>query len=165
MTKEAYWTPDDQTINSSNINQMMLKNGLRSYEDLWSWSVENKKDFWSQTVDNLGIKLQKPYQSIVDLANGIENPQWLKGAKYNIVDSCFQNDDKSTAVIFQKENGSIEKITQKQLKQYVNKIANGLRELGIEKGDYIAIDMPMTLEAVAVYLAGIKAGNPCSYHC
>jgi len=160
MTKKAFWTPNDQTIKSSNIYQMMLKNGLRSYKDLWSWSVENKKDFWSQTVDILGIKLQKPYQSIVDLANGIENSQWLKGANYNIVDSCFQNDDKSTAVIFQKENRSIENITQKQLRQYVNKIANGLRDLGIEKGDFIAIDMPMTVEAVAIYLAGIKAGCP-----
>ena len=160
MTKKAFWTPNDQTIKSSNIYQMMLKNSLRSYRDLWSWSVENKNNFWSQTIDNLGIKLQKPFESIVDISNGVENSQWLKGAKYNIVDSCFQNDDKAIAIVFQKENGSIEKITQKELKQTINKIANGLRELGIKEGDYIAIDMPMTLEAVAVYLAGIKAGCP-----
>ena len=30
----------------------------------------------------------------------------------------------------------------------------------LNKGDRIAIDMPMTLEAVAIYLAAIKAGNP-----
>ena len=160
MTKKAFWTPDDQTIKSSNIYQMMLKNSLKSYKDLWSWSVENKNDFWSQTVDNLRIKLQKPFESIVDLSLGVENAQWLKGARFNIIESCFQNDDKAIAIVFQKEKGAIEQITQKQLKQTVNKIANGLREFGIEKGDYIAIDMPMTLEAVAIYLAGIKAGCP-----
>ncbi|MCK5638168.1 MAG: AMP-binding protein, partial [Flavobacteriaceae bacterium] len=77
-----------------------------------------------------------------------------------IVDSCFQNTDDAIALIFQKENGNIEKFSQKQLEQLVNKIANSLRHIGIKKGDYIAIDMPMTLEAVAIYFAGIKAGNP-----
>ena len=40
----------------------------------------------------------------------------------------------------------------------VNRIANGLVEKGFKKGDSVAIDMPMTLEAVAIYLACIKAG-------
>ncbi len=160
MTRRAFWKPDEQTIKNSNIYQMMLQNGLKSYEDLWKWSIENKKKFWSQTVENLGIKLQKKYNAIFDTSRGIEQTQWLKGAQLNIVDSCFQNNDDAIAVIFQKENGEINQVTQKQLEQLVNKIANGLRHLGIEKGDSIAIDMPMTLKAVAIYLAGIKAGNP-----
>lgn len=42
----------------------------------------------------------------------------------------------------------------------MNQIANGLNDLGLKTGDKIAINMPMTLEAVAIYLAGIKAGMP-----
>ncbi len=160
MTRRVFWKPDEQTIKNSNIYQMMLQNSLKSYEDLWKWSIENKKIFWSQTVDNLGIKLQKKYNAIFDASRGIEQTQWLKGAQLNIVDSCFQNNDDAIAIIFQKENGEINQVSQKQLEQLVNKIANGLRHLGIEKRDSIAIDMPMTLEAVAIYLAGIKAGNP-----
>ncbi|MCD6543524.1 MAG: AMP-binding protein, partial [Flavobacteriaceae bacterium] len=160
MIRKALWIPDDQTIKKSNIYQMMLKNGLKTYEDLWNWSVKNKNEFWSQTVTNLGIKLFKEYDSGLDSSLGVEQTQWLKGGKLNIIDSCFQNDDNAIAVIFQKEGGTIEKVTQIQLENYVNKIANGLRDLGIKKGDLIAIDMPMTLEAVAIYLAGIKAGNP-----
>ncbi len=160
MTKKAFWIPDEEIIKSSNIYKMMLKNGLESYPDFWKWSIKNKNEFWSQTVDNLGIQLQKKYDSILDANSGVEDPQWLKGAQLNIVDSCFQNQDNAIAVIFQKENGNIEKVTQKQLEHLVNKIANGLRDLGLEKGDPIAIDMSMTLEAVSIYLAGIKAGNP-----
>ena len=40
------------------------------------------------------------------------------------------------------------------------RIANSFTEQGLTPGDRIAIDMPMTLEAVAIYLAGIKAGHP-----
>ncbi len=131
-----------------------------TYEDFWQWSVQHKEDFWQETVANLGIQLQQPFSSILDISNGIEQPQWLKGAQLNIVDSCFQNDAEATAVIFQKEGGALEKISQKGLENLVNKIANSLRSLNIQVGDTIAIDMPMTLEAVAIYLAAIKAGNP-----
>ncbi len=160
MTSKAFWKPSDQIIKNSNIFKIMLKNGLKNYGDLWKWSVDHKAEFWSQTIDNLEVKFQKKYDSIFDTSLGVEQTQWLKGAKLNIVDSCFQNKSDAIAVVFQKENGNIENITQNQLEQYVNKIANGLRDLGLKKGDLIAIDMPMTLEAVAIYLAGIKAGNP-----
>jgi len=138
----------------------MLKNGFKKYDDFWNWSVNEKSEFWSQTVENLDIKLQKKFTSIVDTSHGVEQAKWLKGGQLNIVDSCFQNDDEAIAIILQKEKGSVEKITQIQLNKFVNKIANSLIKSGIRQGDYIAIDMPMTLEAVAIYLAGIKSGNP-----
>ncbi|MDH3321879.1 MAG: AMP-binding protein [Flavobacteriaceae bacterium] len=160
MKLKASWYPNPETIQNSNIYKMMLKNGFEKYEDFWKWSVDQKSEFWSQTISNLSIKLTKKYTSVVDVSRGVEQAQWLKGAQLNIIDSCFQNDDEATAVIFQKAHGNIEKVTQKQLEQYVNRIANSLVALGLKQGDYLAIDMPMTLESVAIYLAGIKAGNP-----
>lgn len=139
---------------------MMQQHHLDNYDDFWQWSVQNKEKFWEETVVNLGIKFKQPFSTILDISKGVEQPYWLKDAKLNIVDSCFQNDDNATAIIFQKEGGNLQKISQKTLKKLVNKIANSLRNLDIKKGDTIAIDMPMTLEAVAIYLAAIKAGNP-----
>ncbi len=160
MTLKASWKPSDEIIKNSNIYKMMLKNNFENYTEFWKWTVNNKIDFWSQTVENLNIKLQTNYASILDISNGVEQAKWLNGAHLNIVDSCFQNENNAIAIIFQKENGKIEKVTQLQLEKYVNQIANSITKLGINKGDYIAVDMPMTLEAVAIYLAGIKAGNP-----
>lgn len=139
---------------------MMQKHHFGTYEAYWNWSVENKELFWAETVENIGIQLSKPYTTILDTTDGVENPKWLKGAKLNIVDSCFQNNADATVVTFQQEGGTLQKVSQKELKNLVNQIANGLRDLGVIQGDTIAIDMPMTLEAVAIYLAGIKAGNP-----
>ena len=139
---------------------MMQQHHFTDYDNFWQWSVQHKKDFWTDTIDNLGIKLHQPFSTILDTSNGIENPEWLKGATLNIVDSCFQNDDEAIAVTYQKEGGDIQNISQKNLENLVNSIANSLRNLGLKIGDTIAIDMPMTLEAVAIYLAAIKAGNP-----
>ena len=63
-------------------------------------------------------------------------------------------------MIYQAENGNLVKVSQQSLEAYVNRIANSIKKLGLQIGDPIAIDMPMTLEAVAIYLAGIKAGFP-----
>jgi len=160
MSVKPFWKPSKEIIEQSNIYKMMQEHGFNNYEDFWKWSVKNKEDFWEATVLNLEIKLAKQYTSILDISKGVENPQWLKDAKLNIVDSCFQNNDEAISVIFQKEGKQLQKVTQKELLKLVNQIANGLVDLGLKQGDKIAIDMPMTLEAVAIYLAGIKAGMP-----
>ena len=160
MILKASWKPSDTILKTSNIYTLMQQNGFQDYWKFWRWSVDNKEEFWSQTISNLPIKLKKKYTSILDVSKGIENAEWLKNAQLNIVDSCFQNDKNAIAVLFQKEGGEIQKVSQLELEVLVNKIANSLIAIDIKKGDLIAIDMPMTLEAVAIYLAGIKAGNP-----
>ncbi len=137
---------------------MMQKHGFNTYIDFWKWSIEHKNEFWSETIDNLEIKLSKPFSTVLDLSKGVEEPQWLKDAQLNIVDSCFQNDTEAITIVYQEENRSLQKVTQNQLLVLVNKIANSFHNFGLSKGDKIAIDMAMTLEAVAIYLAAIKAG-------
>lgn len=156
----ASWYPNDEVLKSSNIYKMMLKNKLDSYESLWQWSVQNKSEFWAQTVANLAINFKRNFDTILDVSEGVEHASWLKGSKFNIIDSCFQRDDNSMALVYQNEKGTLKKVTQKELEKYVNRIANSLKENGLVPGDRIAIDMPMTYEAVAIYLAGIKAGCP-----
>ena len=157
---ETSWYPTDDVLKSSNIYQMMRTNDFESYKEFWKWSATEKDSFWEQTIKNLQIQFHQPYTSLLDVSKGVERASWLKGAKLNIVDSCFQNTDESIALIFQTEGGSLEKVSQLTLEKYVNQIANSFTEQGLVPGDRIAIDMPMTLEAVAIYLAGIKAGHP-----
>lgn len=160
MNTEPFWKPSEEILKRSNIYKMMERYNFKNYQDFWEWSVTNKKEFWERTVQELGIREQQEHTSILDVSKGIENAQWLKNAKLNIVDSCFQNDKSAVSIIFQKAGKPIQQVTQKDLLTLVNRIANGLMTLGLKTGDKIAIDMPMTFEAVAFYLAGIKAGLP-----
>ena len=155
---KTVWTPNKKNSEQSNIAKMMQKHHFDNYTDFWKWSVTQKNEFWAETIDNLEIKISKPYSAVLDLTNGVENPQWLKDAQLNIVDSCFQNEDNAIAIVYQKENGKLQNFTQKQLQELVNKIANSFQNFDVKKGDCIAIDMAMTIEAVAIYLAAIKAG-------
>jgi acetyl-CoA synthetase len=152
------WKPTQEQIQNSNIGKLMQKHQFSSYKELWSWSTEKKEAFWQETIQVLNIIQEKKYKQILNIDDGVTKAKWLFGAKMNIVDSCFQNNNDATVIVFQKPNEQIQNVTQKALKELVNKIANSFSKINVKKGDTVAINLPMTLECVAIYLAAIKAG-------
>ena len=152
------WKPIPENTKTSNITKIMEKHGFSQYEDFWKWSITNKEAFWSSTFEELQIIQHKKYEQIVNTEEGVENAKWLHNASLNIVDSCFKNDENAIAISYKKKNNPLQKITQKELLLLVNKIANSFTNFNLKIGDCIAINLPMTLESVAIYIAGIKAG-------
>jgi len=152
------WKPTKQTIQNSNIGKLMQKYQFTNYQDFWSWSIHQKEQFWAETVAQLNIIQHKNYQQILNVEEGVTQAKWLFGAALNIVDSCFQNNKDATVIVLQKPGEKIQKISQHELLVLVNKIANSFTQFHLKEGDTIAIDLPMTLECVAIYLAAIKAG-------
>ena len=63
------------------------------------------------------------------------------------------------ALVYESEEGQRRQLTYAQLRAEVNKAANGLRSLGLGKGDVIGVYMPMTAECVIAMLAIIKIGG------
>ena len=158
MQRKNTWTPSEEIIESSNIFKMMELQFFESYDELYQWSINDPGGFWRDTMDLLEIRMKKKYDKVLDLSNGATQPVWLKGAEMNIVDSCFRNSDSAKAIIYKEEGGTTEIFSHQQLIALTNQIANGLVAAGLKKGDYVAIDMPMNIKAVATYLAIIKAG-------
>jgi len=152
------WTPTDDFIRKTNLYKVMQNHGFDSYEDFYQWSITDRKSFWDATLKALDIKMKVPYSTVLE-ASDLEKPVWLKDGRMNIVDSCFKATPDNTAIIYAKENQpGIKRMTYAQLEKYVNRIANALLEAGLQAGDAIGIDMSMNIEAVAIYLAAIKAG-------
>ncbi|MGB2273379.1 MAG: AMP-binding protein, partial [Flavicella sp.] len=153
-----YWKPKKNQIARTNISKAMQSLSVDTYQEFWSWSVEHKEAFWSQTVQNLGIVLEQPYSKILDTSKGVEKAKWLYGASMNIVDSCFQAQSEATALLLSNSNEGVQAISYATLQAFVNTIANGFVAQGLQPKDVVAIFMPMTYEAVAIYLGAIKAG-------
>ncbi len=152
------WQPTTDFIKKTNLYKIMHQKGFKNYPDFYNWSVTDRPAFWDTTVKALDIQLKKPYSSVLDDTD-MEKPLWLKEAQMNIVDSCFTAPPDATAIKYQSENSNtISVLTYDDLHKLVNKIANSLIHNGLQKGDAIGIDMAMNIEAVAIYLAAIKAG-------
>jgi acetyl-CoA synthetase len=152
------WFPSQEQIQGTNIARLMKELKLDSYLELHTWSAQHRAEFWDRIIQRLGIHFHKKYTQVVNLSNGVESAQWLVGAELNIVESCFQAPADAPAIIFQVEGGSISTLTYGELHALTNRVANGLVDAGFQKGDRIAIAMPMTAESVAIYLGIIKAG-------
>jgi len=62
------------------------------------------------------------------------------------------------ALIFEADGGEVTKVTYKELLAKVSRIANGLKSLGVKKGDRVVIYMPMSVEGVAAMQACARIG-------
>ena len=153
------WFPAEDKIEKTNIAAVMRELHLDSYEALHSWSAHHRADFWKLMIERLGIRFHRKFSEVVDLSEGDEFPKWLVNAQLNIVESCFNAPSDATAIVFQSEGSMLSTMTYGELNFLINRVANGLVDVGFQPGDSIAIDMPMNAESVAIYLGIIKAGG------
>jgi acetyl-CoA synthetase len=152
------WRPTPEEIAQSNIADFCRKTGRRSFEDLRAWSASHRAEFWGNVIVALGIRFRVEPRHVLDDSGGPESARWLPGARMNIAESCFNAPAERTAVIYQVEDAEPRRVSYGQLDRLSNRVANSLRAIGLGAGDAIAIDMPMTVEAVASYLGIVKAG-------
>lgn len=150
------WFP--KNTEHTHIGQAQKALSLPNYKALHQWSTQHREDYWAYAIRQLSIQFKTPYQTLMNLEQGLESPIWFEGATLNIVDSCFQAPPHHTAITYQEEGSNIQQVSYQALQSLVARVANSLRQLGFQPGDAIAIDMPMTVEAVAIYLGVVAAG-------
>ncbi len=151
------WFPDASSMPTTHLYTLMREKNCADYAALHHYSVTNRRDFWQAMVEKLAIHFDQPYTELLDLSTGIETPTWFRDAKMNISNSCFQAKPEAIAIISQTEQGDVTRLTYAELDHLSNRIANSFAKQ-VSPGDKVAIIMPMTTAAVAIYLAIIKAG-------
>jgi len=152
------WWPDEAVREYSNLLALQREFGLASYEELHRFSVEHREAFWSGVLRRLGIVFDREPDRILDLAEGVKRPRWLAGAELNITRSCFSAPADRTAILFGREDGTVDRLSYGHLEREVGRFAGGLRARGFQPGDGVALYMPMTPECVIAYLGTIRAG-------
>jgi acetyl-CoA synthetase len=153
------WIPNESDFTKTHLGQFMTEMAIPNIKEFHQWTTASYPEFLRKMIDKLDMVFIEPPETICDLSNGIEAPQWLKGAKLNIIDSCLNAPQDKTAIIYLDSANKIQSMTYAELNRLSNQIANSLILEGLTPGDPIAIDMPMTKEAVAIYLGIIKMGG------
>ncbi|MDH3191951.1 MAG: AMP-binding protein [Nitrosopumilus sp.] len=140
----------------------MQKNNVSSIEELSTKSNKDPEWFWQQVDKDIGIIWDVPYEKILDSSKGIPWSRWFVGGKTNIyassVEKFAKNNPKKIAYFFESEDGEKSQTTYSELDIKVSKLANGLKELGVRKGDVVAIYLPMIEESILAILAAAKIG-------
>ncbi|HEU4695219.1 MAG TPA: AMP-binding protein [Vicinamibacterales bacterium] len=158
------WRPSSEYIERSRLTAFMRKHRLNSFDELMQRSTTDLEWFWRAVMDDLGIEFYEPYTRIIDLTPGIARPNWCIGGRMNIVRNCLEKWAGTTTahrhvLRWEGEEGATRTLTYAELLREVNRAANGLRALGIGRGDRVALFMPMCPELVAAFFAVIKVGG------
>ncbi|MHC4925380.1 MAG: AMP-binding protein, partial [Planctomycetota bacterium] len=152
------WVPDEATMSESHLGRLMAERG-ESYSETHAWSTDNRNEFWTRVIDDLGIVFETPPSTVLDDSRGAENPRWLTGARMNIADSCFAGDPGEAAILHaSEENPALRVVTRGDLHRMASRVTSGLRLMGLQPGEAVGLYMPMTVECVAAYLGIVQAG-------
>ncbi len=160
---EIVWRPTQEQIEQSNLYRMFTRLGFASLQEFMQRSTDDIAWFWDTMLKEMAVQFYEPYSQVVDLSGGIQFPKWCVGGKMNIVHNLLDKyigspKENQIAVKWEGEEGVTRELTYGQLYREVNKVANGLRALGLGKGDAIGVFMPMTPEIAIALLAIAKIG-------
>ncbi|KAK9072550.1 hypothetical protein SSX86_008984 [Deinandra increscens subsp. villosa] len=173
-----YWFPSLADSLQTNLGRIMETHGskllgaaykdpITSFVQFHKFSVQHQEVYWSIILEQLSIRFHQPPKCILDTSDKSKHGgTWLPGSVLNIAECCLlptneaDKGNEKVAIVWRDErfdNLDVNKMTLNELRRQVMLVANALKGL-FSKGDPIAIDMPMTVTAVIIYLAIIYSG-------
>lgn len=143
-----------------NFRAQAYVRSMEEYERLWTQSKDRPEDFWREQADER-IDWFTKYQKVLEWKP--PHAQWFVGGKINACHNCVDRHlstwrRNKAAIYWEGEPGDSRVLTYADLHREVCKFANGLKRLGIVKGDRITLYMPMTPELVIAVLACARIG-------
>ncbi|MEC7805716.1 MAG: acetate--CoA ligase, partial [Pseudomonadota bacterium] len=135
----------------------------QKYLQEYQRSIKNPEEFWAEHGKR--IDWIKPYTKIKDVSYAEQDLhiKWFYDGTLNVSSNCLDRHLETradqTAIIWEGDDPKEDKkISFKELHAEVCKFANGLKELGVKKGDRVTIYMPMIPEAAVAMLACARIG-------
>jgi acetyl-CoA synthetase len=155
MTKILYPVPEQAKKNSFLSAQ--------KYQTMYQQSIESPDTFWQE--QSAIVDWYKTPSIIKNTNFAKDNLQikWFEDGQlnvsYNCIDRHLAKQANQTAIIWEGDSPDCDQnISYQQLHDQVCRLANGLKKLGVTKGDRVAIYMPMVPEAAYAMLACTRIG-------
>ena len=134
--------------------------GMEAYQALCDEANSDYEGFWArQARENLSW--HRPFTQTLDESNA-PFYRWFHDGQMNVSYNCIDRHlpelANKVALIFESDNGTVRRLTYAELSREVGQFANGLKSLGVTKGDRVIIYMPMGIEAVVAMQACARIG-------
>ncbi len=130
------------------------------YDRLWRESIDDPEGFWGRVAGEL--PWIERWRQVLDWSQA-PFAKWFVGGRLNAAAVCVDQHAAGEraakpAIVWEGEPGDQRSLTYAELQVAVGRFANGLKDRGIEKGDRVAIYMPMVPEAAIAMLACARIG-------
>jgi|tagenome__1003787_1003787.scaffolds.fasta_scaffold20969350_1 acetoacetyl-CoA synthetase len=128
------------------------------YHDLWQWSVDELDDFWRSISEYFDVRSHAPWERALADAS-MPGTVWFPGAELSYPEHVFRGKrSDEVAIVHASELRDVGEWTWAQLRETTARLAAGLRELGVERGDRVVAYMPNLPETIAAFLACASLG-------
>ena len=156
MPPPVLWRPSAELVERAAIGAFMRERGAADYAELWRWSVTDLSGFWGAIWDRYAVGERG---DVVLGSRAMPGAQWFPGTRVNYAEHAFRGKrDEAIALIAGGELREDAEVSWGQLREQVRRIANGMRALGVGRGDRVVAYMPNIPETTAAFLACASIG-------
>lgn len=161
--KSPIWIPPNERVEKSNFKNYLtflkshFKKDFQNYTELYNWSVTEIEEFWRSIWEYSKIIHSKSYSSVLN-KKIMPGAEWFDGSELNFAENLLKYRDDRIALVSIRENHSTIKINYNQLYQLVARCAEGLKNLGLKKGDRVVGFVTNYPESVVAMLAATSLG-------
>jgi acetyl-CoA synthetase len=146
---------------SADFKKNATISGMEAYNKMCAEAERDYEGFWAKLARE-NLEWHKPFTKTLDESNA-PFYKWFEDGELNVSYNCLDRNLKNgnadkVAVIFESDKGDVTKVTYKDLHAQVCKFANGLKSLGIKKGDRVIVYMPMSVEGIVAMQACARIG-------
>ncbi len=162
--RQPLWVPSEERRRQANITRFIEYVNrthnlhLKTYADLYQWSVAEPVDFWAVMWEFADLKASRTYDVVVDDLKRFPGAKWFPGARLNFAENLLRYRDDHLALIFRGETQASKRMTYAELYEAVARLAVSLRELGVQAGDRVVGYMPNLMETAIAMLAATSLG-------
>ena len=162
--RKPIWSPSAEWKDRANATRFIsflnrtCGRDIRSYDDLYRWSVEKIPQFWASVWDFVEIKASRGYDKVVDDLTKFPGTDWFPGARLNFAENLLRFRDDHPAFVFRGEDRKSATMTYAELYSAVARLSKALRDMGIVAGDRVAAYTPNLMETAIAMLATTSIG-------
>ncbi|MBS0528887.1 MAG: AMP-binding protein [Proteobacteria bacterium] len=163
-TNQYIWEPPPELVAQSNLTAFLRSTGHRDYDELASKAEADPAWLMDQVFRFCDVRFYRNYDQMLDASAGQAWARWCVGGTTNIVLNCLDK-HRGTAVwdqtflVWEGEDSRERRtLSYSEFDREVGRLAQGLRNLGIGRGDVVAIYMPNLPETFIAFFAILKLG-------
>ncbi|MDF2446162.1 MAG: acs [Moraxellaceae bacterium] len=154
LTESRVFPPNEQ------FQRRAVVSGRAAYDALCAEAAADYEGFWGRLARE-NMSWHKPFTQVLDESNA-PFYRWFHDGELNVSYNCIDRHlpllANKVALVFESDNGTVRRVTYAELSRLVGQFANGLKSLGVTKGDRVIVYMPMSIEAVVAMQACARIG-------
>jgi acetoacetyl-CoA synthetase len=164
LEAEVLWAPSPEMVERSQLIRYiawLAENRDLHFEDyaaLWRWSVTEIEEFWRTIWDCFEVLSDIPPDEVLP-ERVMPGAKWFPGTQLNYAEHIFRGKaDDEVAVFYASERRELTELRWSELRERVAATREGLRALGVSKGDRVVAYLPNGAEALIAFLASATLG-------